>query len=372
MSEEALPSLLARMQTTPLRGAEGKALLQRLLSNMADGSGDTHLLAARALFSTADAAPEPEKTYLFDQLYFCLSKALEDYAMLCLMTWDESRHPMDIYLNMDRPELRAFYSRCRKNLLTEDQLFRVAGVAEAEALKRQGSFKLGLEDAEAALEWAARHARERLSLFGRLYHSTLEDADPLLGPWQIAYAKAPIGLKLVLDRESGAAEMLMGAEESPDPAEPGKKIAGAFSVEVELSQDFGEKILHYLDEICLELRSRAAYKLAFLEGPSSLLELVRKNYLQHLQALGAAKRAAAGEAPHSPAAAPGEPQRLKIFHSHIKPFTPKAKADPGAAKPESPAAPAPGAEDESGTASHSPGEVRQVGGIKIIHSQGMK
>jgi hypothetical protein len=404
-------SLVQSMETIPLKGAEADALTRRLLKGMAEGAGDTHRLAARALFGTAGLSEGKEKTYLLDQLYFCLTRALEDYAMLCLMNWDESRHPIDVYLNMDRPELRAFYSRARKNLLTEEQLFRVTGVCAASGLKRNPAFKMDLYDYETALEWASGDAKDKLSRFGRLYHSGLEDADPMLGPWQIAYAKAPIGLKLLLGSEEEPDRMLMGTEEIPDPHEPGRKITGAFSVGVQLDDHFAERLMHQLDEVCEELRRRAALKLTMMDDPKNMLQTVRREYLQHLQAAGQAKREAQALAQGLPApeAEPAGGRRLRVVHSYIVPakkLAEQAEASKAAAstgtgaakgrpEPVEGAAPAPesrpvapktlknlegldseeinpasGSSDAS--ASHEPGEVKKLGGIKIIHSKGFK
>src|SRR5580700_2064076 len=109
MMDDGKQFLSQILKRTPLKGAEATALLRRLLRSQADGAADGHLAAGVALFSAAEIAPGMEKQLLYDQIFFCLMRALEDFAMLCLMGWDESRHPLDSYLNLDRPELRAFF-----------------------------------------------------------------------------------------------------------------------------------------------------------------------------------------------------------------------------------------------------------------------
>src|SRR5882672_4920170 len=169
--EEQKQFLSQIIKRTPLKGAEANLLLKRLLKSQADGAADGHLAAGVALFAAADIAPEIEKRLMYDQIFFCLMRALEDFAMLALMGWDETRHPLDIYLNLDRPELRAFFARARKGL-GDEVMFKIMGLAPWPVLKKLPAFKdKDFESDESALDWAVQDARETLMRYGKLYHT---------------------------------------------------------------------------------------------------------------------------------------------------------------------------------------------------------
>lgn len=340
MSEDRqfLSQILVR---SPLRGEEGRGLLRRLLQSQADGAAHGHLAAGMALFSAADMAPELEKRLLYDQIFFCLMRALEDFAMLCLMGWDEARHPLDIYLNLDRPELRAFFSRARKGL-GDEVMFKLMGIAPWPSLKRLPAFKdTDFSSDESALEWAAGDARETLMRFGKLYHSIPEDADTEIGPWQIAYAKAPIGLKLLLSAEHGD-EMLIGSEQA-DPAT--NAPATAFSAPVKVDSHFAEKVLHELEAVCFELRRLALRRLQMMDDPTAGARGCKADWQEHLKKLAARRgeaAAAAGAAPaDSPPAGPAEAAVAEEHHADPRHDAPGKK-------------------------------IMEVGGLRIIHSESEK
>jgi hypothetical protein len=333
MSEERqfLSQILKR---SPLSGPEAGALLRRLLQTLAEGAGAAHMAAAVALFGAADTAGETEKCLLYDQLFLCLMRALEDFAMCCLLGWDETRHPLDIYLNLDRPELRAFFSRARKGL-GDETLYKLCGVAPWAVLKRLPAFKdKDFSADEAALEWAAQDAKEALVRFGKLYHTSLEDADAELGPWQIAYAKAPIGLKLLLSPDPSQAEILMGSEQA-DPAVAGPSTA--FSAEVKADTHFAERVLHELEGVCRELTRLARRRLLLMDDPSAAAREAKGEWLAYLKALaaGKSKEGAEGSQAEAAAAAAAEARRVEDDHRHDLPER----------------------------------KVLEIGGLRIIHSQ---
>jgi hypothetical protein len=338
---------------TPLKGAEATQLLRRLLRSQADGAADGHLAAGVALFAAAEIAPDMEKRLLYDQIFFCLMRALEDFAMLCLMGWDESRHPLDTYLNLDRPELRAFFARARKGL-GDEVMFRLMGVAPWDVLKKLPVFKgkdLGSE--EDAMDWAAREARETLVRFGKLYHTTFEDADAEMGPWQIAYAKTPIGLKLLMSLENADTEILMGSEQA-DPAS--QQPPTVFSAPVRVDLNFAERILHDLEGVCRQLKRLAQRRLLMLDDPASVVPLVKTQWQEHLQALAKlhpkpAQQAEGSSAPEPPPPpAPAESSKSSL----VKPL---------AAELEVHEEPRHDANEKN---------VMDVGGLKIIHSKPTK
>jgi hypothetical protein len=326
-------------------------MLRRLLQSQADGAADGHLAAGMALFSAADMAAEVEKRLLYDQIFFCLMRSLEDFAMLCLMGWDESRHPLDIYLNLDRPELRAFFARARKGL-GDEVMYKLCGVAPWAVLKKLPAFKdKDFSSDEDALDWASRDAREALVRFGKLYHCLPEDADTVLGPWQAAYARAPIGLKLLVVPEGDETEILLGSEQ----ADPGSKaVPTALSASVLVDSHFVEKVLHELEAVCRQLKRLARRRLAGLDDAAAFVSEARSDWQEHLKALASkkaqlppseahAKQEAAS--PESEAAEPPDSLRSSL----IKPLAYDIHEEPRHDVPEK--------------------KILEVGGIKIIHSE---
>jgi hypothetical protein len=373
MSEDRkfLSQILKRQ---PLKGEEATALLRRLLRSQADGAADGHLAAGVALFAAAEIAPDIEKRLLYDQIFFCLMRALEDFAMLCLMGWDESRHPLDIYLNLDRPELRAFFARARKGL-GDEVMFRLVGVAPWDVLKKQPAFKgKDFSADEAALDWAARDAQETLIRFGKLYHTTAEDADTELGPWQIAYARAPIGLKLLMNLESPETEMLLGSEQ----ADPVSKLPPTvLSAPVQVDLNFAERLLHDLEGVCRQLKRLAQRRLVMLEDPGAVAPLVRAQWQEHLHALAKLhpRAAPAAEAPGAATQAPS-PQAASPFPAAPPPPAPApaAPAEPAEASKSSLVKPLAAEIDVHEEPRHDAPEknILEVGGLKIIHSKPTK
>lgn len=329
------------LKRTPLKGDEATVLLRRLLRSQADGAADGHLAAGVALFAAADIAPEIEKRLLYDQIFFCLMRALEDFAMLCLMGWDESRHPLDIYLNLDRPELRAFFARARKGL-GDEVMFKLMGIAPWSVLKRLPAFKdKDFGPDEEALEWAVRDAKETLQRFGKLYHTIPEDADTEIGPWQIAYAKAPIGLKLLMSSDNADTEILMGAEQ----ADPASQLPSTiFSAVVKVDLHFAERILHDLEGVCRQIKRLAHRRLLMMDDPLSLAAEIREQWQAHLLAL----------AKQHPRATPPQPSQSQEASSLIKPLAADVEIheEPRHDVPEK--------------------NVMDVGGLKIIHSKSPK
>lgn len=365
MSQE--PQFLSQiLNRTPLTGDEALALLRRLLRSQADGAANGHLTAGVALFAAADMASEIEKRLLYDQIFFCLMRALEDFAMLCLMGWDESRHPLDIYLNLDRPELRAFFSRARKGL-GEETLFKLMGVGSWPTLKRMAIFKdKDFSSDESALEWSVQDAKEILIRFGKLYHTSLEDADTELGPWQIAYAKAPIGLKLLLNAENENAEILMGSEQA-DPAT--KAPSTAFSAPVKVSTHFAERVLHELEGVCRQLQRLARRRLLLMEDPVAVAREAKTEWQEHLKRLAGSKAKGAAPAPEG-VQPPVRPQAPATVQPEV-PLIVKPEPEAGL-NPESQAEPTPEAEQELHSDTRHdvvPHKVMEVGGLKIIHSK---
>ncbi len=370
--EEIKPSLVRRLREVPIDSPEAEALRRRLLRSLARGAGDSHLLAARALFGATDHAEDPEKTLLFDQVVFCLTRALEDFAMLGLMDWDENRHALEVYLSLDRPELRAFYARCRRGLMTDDQVARVALAGPAAALKRMKTFKETPVNTalEPALEWAGREARSRLSEFGRLYHASPDEADPYVGAWQLAYAKAPIGMKLLNLEEPHDAdksektdaahpndrEMLLGVESLPDNAHPGQSKICVSTARVRVDLDLAENVLFHIQDVCAEIRRLAELKLLSLEQPAQVFEAHQREYMVYLREVGARKK---HEAEHELSGSPEGPLRIIRSEDNFKPEKIKNKS-------ESQSESAPKESEES--ASNSKSQTKDIGGVRIIHS----
>jgi hypothetical protein len=345
MSEEQqfLSQILRR---TSLSGDEAQLLLRRLLQSQADGAANGHLAAGRALFAAAESASEIEKRLLYDQIFFCLMRALEDFAMLCLMGWDESRHPLDIYLNLDRPELRAFFSRARKGF-GEEIIYKLMGVGSWPTLKKMAIFRgKDFSSDESALDWVTQDAKEILVRYGKLYHTTFEDADTVLGPWQIAYAKAPIGLKLLLNNKNDTAEILMGAEQA-DPTTKGPSVA--FSAPVNVDTNFAEKVLFELEGVCQQLKRLARRRLLLIDDPAVAARSAKGEWQEHLNRLAGRKPkevSETAEADTSPESTPPE------------------------AKSELAASPEPKPELHSETRHDvEPHKIMEVGGLKIIHSK---
>lgn len=359
--EEQKQFLSQIIKRTPLKGAEANVLLKRLLKSQADGAADGHLAAGVALFAAADIAPEIEKRLLYDQIFFCLMRALEDFAMLCLMGWDESRHPLDIYLNLDRPELRAFFARARKGL-SDDVMYKLMGLAPWDLLKKMPAFaKMDFSNEEAALDWASRDARETLMRYGKLYHTIPEDADTETGPWQIAYAKAPIGLKLLLSLESDETEMLLGSEQA-DPAT--KDTPTVFSSVVHVDLNFAERVLHELEGVCRQLKRLAQRRLLMMEDPTAMPAAAKADWLAHVKAL-AEKRAKDGGAQDSPPKA--EPR------GEIEPAPAPAAEAPQKSSLIKPLAAGLDTDVHEEPRHDAPERhVKEIGGLKIIHSKGNK
>lgn len=303
------------VKRTPLKGPEALTLLRRLLQSQVDGAAEGHLAAGRALFAAADSVPEIEKRMLYDQMFFCLVRALEDFAMLALMGWDDTRHPLDTYLNLDRPELRAFFVRARKGV-GDDVIFKLMGVAPWAVLKKLPVCKeLDLSDDQDALDWGTRDAREVLMRFGKLYHTIFEDADTQLGPWQTAYAKTPIGLKLIANLDNEDSEMLLGTEQA-DPASAGTPTV--FSAPVKVDGNFAVRVLDELELVCRQLKRLAYRRLLLLDDISGVAAELRNEWRAHLKTLAEKKSAVAPVAEPKPAGVGHKVMELgglKIIHS---------------------------------------------------------
>lgn len=312
-----------------LQGDEAKAILRRLLQSQAEGASDIQLKIANALFAAADSAAEMEKRLYYDALFLCLMRALEDFAMLSLMGWDDSRHPLDIYLNLDRPEIRAFYSRARKGL-GEEIILKLMGVGNWTQLKRLPAFQgQDFSADEDALDWQVQEAREILIRCGKLYHTTPEDADDEIGAWQLSLAKTSVGLKLLIAPENETPLMLLGTEQA-DPARPGPSTA--FFAKVNVGAHFAERILGELEMVCREIKRLAERRLVLLEDPLALAKGAKAEYQTHLKQVAGskAKEAAAAQAEAEAGGEPGvheetrhdksphkvvEVGGLKIYHS---------------------------------------------------------
>jgi hypothetical protein len=330
-----------------LKGEEANLLLRRLLGNLAGVAGEMPLLIARALFIQADTAEELEKRLFYEQIFTSLMRSLENFAMLCLMGWDESRHLLDIYTHLERPELRAFYARVRKGL-SEEAVFKLTCAASWEHLKKMPAFKgKDFSSDEDALDWQAREAEENLNRFAAIYSAGPEAADPVLGPWQLAWTKMPLGQKLLQDPESLEAELLAGVEQA-DPTKPGS--ATIFTAHVEVGQQFIDRVLDELQKACEATRLLAQRRLDIMDDPCAVARRAKAEWQEHLQKIAALKKQGGEESPH---------QALEVEAPAPKPAASSEK--PAEEKKEG---------EEKGEEGADKGGTKQIGSIRIIRGDG--
>ena len=363
-SDEEKKTLRELMEAKSLRGVAAMDTLHRFLKSVAAGAMDGHRHTAAAILGRADDLEEPERSILLEQMFPTLMRALEDYATLCLMWLDSERPPLEAYLRADKKEIRGFYTQVRKGL-SDEAMFKIFGVSSPETMRKEGLVKEGDHYVvESVLGWAWDYYNRLLESFGRVYHSTVEDADEVIGPWQIAYAMSPLGTKMLLGEDGRPETLLLGVGEMEDPAEKGRRIPAVYSAPVSLDARFGEETLHHVDAVCQEIRELAARQLAMLKDPSAGLGRAREAFENNLKSMKKGH-----EMP-----LPGGSIAKKEEQGSSKTSEIKIKQDPARAGglPEKDNQPqgTPGpAEDEDGEAKGITETIEIDGGLKIQHSK---
>ena len=351
--------------------AQADAALRQLLQAFAGPLGALPVAEAQACFASAEAHGPPNDALLAHRSTFCLARALEEHARLALMDWDPARHPLEAFLTLSVEEIKAFYARVRKGL-GEEQLCRVSGMGTAAALRKvRGLGEEALQGAEAALAWVAAQQADSLQELAKLYLCSPQDADAVLGPWQLGFGGLAHG-SVYLPPPPADGEAPEGREDDEAPEPKGEvwigleRPAGAPASltwsPATASPHMAEEILLMLDEICSRTQDMANLKLALLDYPQAGVpeaQLFFSKELERRAAEAARERELQEHAEHDQAVAEAEALARAQFE--------QAKAP----KPSVPPAPAPSTQPPSSDQEAAPAptrQLRQVGGLKIIHS----
>ena len=273
MSEEiSKETLRTRMSAAALGSAEEKVLLEDFLKSAAAGSMDGHRWVASAIYGVADDAPEPQRSLLLEQMFHTLMRALEDYATLCIMWLQPDKSPLQAFLEADKAAIRQFYARTRKGL-DDESMFKIYGLSSGEFMKSKGLVAQGdYYLVESVLGWAHGKYLSLLEAFGRVYHSTVEEADEVIGAWQISYAMSALGTKMILDKKGSPASLLLGLGEVQGGAK------GVYSAKITVDSRFGEETLHHVDDVCAEIRDLAEIQRGLLLDPAAGLARSRSRF----------------------------------------------------------------------------------------------
>ena len=335
-----------RMQACDLSGSEGADLLQRFLESVRDGSMDGHRLVASAIYGAADDLDDPQRSLMLEQMFHALMRALEDYATLCLMWLDDQRHPLEVFLGTDKAAIRRFYAKARKGLDQESR-FKLFGVAAPETMVQKKLVAASDNyTLESVLGWALNRDERLLGAFGRVYHSAVDEADPIIGPWQVSYAMSAMGTKMLLGEDGRPEELLLGL----GAVEKGKQAV--FKATVRVDARLGEETLHHIENVCGWIRALADLRLALAKDPAAGLERARLAFEEQVSGLKKGEEV-------------GVPSGLNVRQEKPSKLPPLAgeKEEPKEQEEE---------EEKETPSSGKSGQAKELGGLKIIHSQTIK
>jgi hypothetical protein len=221
-------------------------------------------------------------------------------------------------------------------------MIRIFGLGSAEAMLARGLAASGDHNMlESVLGWAVNKNERLLSAFGRVYHSTVDEADPVIGAWQISYAMSALGTKMLLDDAGNPQELLLGVGKAGE-------APAVYHTPVVVDGRLGEETLHHIEDVCREIRELAGLQLALLEDSSAGLHRARARFEQEFKSLKNDEEV-------------GVPRGIQIKHD----------AAPDTAKTQTASGP-PQTKKDSPGASSSPPTEKKIGGIKIIHSTPIK